>query len=166
MEESVDWKEALGAWGLWIRPSSTRDDIPETVARLLESLPVDVNLPEEQIEVALLQGNITRTITLCNSFSVWLVTHLTDLLDKLGLVEAPLPEHPRSLRTHFLIEYAEHLQTDPSLWMMVCEYLAGCGEEGKGRIAVLLSRIGLDAVEDASESDNAIDEAKVEEVFK
>jgi nuclear pore complex protein Nup85 len=166
IKESVDWKEALGAWGLWIRPSLTRDDIPDTIAQILTDLPSDPNLQEEQIELSLLQGEITQTITLCNNFNLWLVTHLTDLLEKLALVEAPLPEHPRSLRTHFLLEYAEHLGTDPGLWMMVCDYLSGCGKEGLRRIAVVLERIALEAVGEDGKEEEGIDEEKMAEVFK
>lgn len=169
LEESADWEEALGAWGIWVRPSLKRDDLPETTSHILSSLPPPPEgyLPEELILQALCSSDLTKAITLCNTSvsSIWLATHLTDLLDKVGVLEEKLEERERTLRDHFSLEYAEHLGSDKGLWRIACAYLGTCGEEGRRRIAVLLERVGLE-MEGGGEKKDEVDEEKVDEVFK
>lgn len=168
LEESADWSEALGAWGIWVRPSLKRDDLPETTTHILSAIPSPPEgyLPEELILQALCTSDLTKAITLSNTSisSPWLVTHLTDLLEKVGVLEDKLEERTRSLRDHFVLEYAEHLGSDKGLWRMACAYLGTCGEEGKRRVGVLLERVALE-VEGAEKADE-VDEEKVDEVFK
>ncbi|CED84877.1 Nuclear pore complex component (sc Nup85) [Phaffia rhodozyma] len=163
LEECVDWKEAVGAWGVWVRPSLKRDDLPETIRTISSGvLSLDPAAQDETVMYALLQGDITQTITSTNTLSVWLATHLTDLMDKLGLVETVVGAE-RGLRDHFVLEYALHLASEEGLWRMTCDYLKTCGEEGRRRVAGLLERISLEKDE---QDGGGIDESKVEEVFR
>lgn len=79
----------------------------------------------------------------CNDFDPWLVAHLTDLLDKLGLVEDDSERFDQSLRTHFLLNYTDILQSDTHLWRITGDYLALCGNEGWHRMKELLVRVAL-----------------------
>jgi nuclear pore complex protein Nup85 len=179
LAESADWREAVGAWGLWVRPGLKRDDLPETIQHIVAQLPEetrpDESTAEDSVQLALLQGKITHAITLAYPFSIWLVTHLTDLLDKLSLLEPPLPEHPRSMRDHFVLEYADHLESDPGLWRLACDYLGTAGDEGKHRIAAIVERVELDKERDEESEEEAesgdaaepeLDLEKVDEVFQ
>jgi nuclear pore complex protein Nup85 len=49
-----------------------------------------------------------------------------------------------SLRATLLIEYAEHIYTDPSLWRVTLEYLGACGSEGAAMAAELIKRVSID----------------------
>ena len=54
--------------------------------------------------------------------------------------------HPRepSVRTSLLVEYAEYLCSDPSLWQITLEYLAACGVEGRSLVAEVIKRVPVD----------------------
>jgi hypothetical protein len=81
----------------------------------------------------------------CNRLSIWLATHLTDLLEKLNLVDDDDDEtFELPLRDHFVIQYADMLLfSNPEYWEMGCEYLSGCGLQGVGRIREIMRRVSL-----------------------
>lgn len=60
-----------------------------------------------------------------------------------------------SVRTNLLIEYAEHLLTDPSLWRVTLEYLGACGKEGRAMVAEVIMRVPVDISIPPSISPNA-----------
>jgi nuclear pore complex protein Nup85 len=39
---------------------------------------------------------------------------------------------PRNLRRHFVIQYAEYIMSDPSMWRIAIQYLGHCGPPGTG----------------------------------
>ena len=49
-----------------------------------------------------------------------------------------------SLRTSLLVEYAEYLYSDPSLWQITLEYLGACGAEGRSLVAEVIKRVPVD----------------------
>lgn len=49
-----------------------------------------------------------------------------------------------SVRTTVMIEYAEHLYTDPSLWRITLEYLGACGTAGRAMLAEIVMRVPVD----------------------
>lgn len=156
----MDWKEALGAWGVWVRPALKRDDLPDTIRTIAAGpLALDRELGEDAVMEALLSGDITQVIVSMNKLSIWLATHLTDLMEKLGLIDQPA-DQARTLRDHFVLEYAMHLGSGEGLWRMTVDYLKTCGEEGRRRAARVLERVSLE------NETGGIDEDLVEEVFK
>jgi hypothetical protein len=78
--------------------------------------------------------------------SLWLATHLTDLLEKLNLVDDDDDEtYELPLRDYFVIQYTDMLLLGhEGYWEIVCDYLSGCGAQGVGRIREILRRISLD----------------------
>lgn len=47
----------------------------------------------------------------------------------------------RDLRQYFLLNYAEHLMADPSLWRLVSDYLVHCGIVGRDLLNQYLSQL-------------------------
>jgi nuclear pore complex protein Nup85 len=58
------------------------------VAEITEDMPVDPTSPEDQLYAALFASDPTRVARLANDIDIWLVTHMVDMLETLGL-----PEH-------------------------------------------------------------------------
>lgn len=196
LEESVDWKEALGAWGVWVRPGLKRDDLPSTVDHILAALPLaaaddddeedeEDGAGEEAVQTALLRGDCTTAATAANECSLWLATHLTDLLGHLGLIpRSPAvlvrrahahggPVLGRSLRDHYVLEYAGHLAADRALWQLASNYAGRvAGPEGRMTVGALLSAVSLDrevdgdAAEGDDDEEPRVDQEKVEEILK
>jgi hypothetical protein len=79
---------------------------------------------------------------------LWLSTHLTDLLEKLDLVDDDDDEtYELPLRDYFVLQYADMLlMSNPGYWEIGCDYLSGCGAQGVGRIREILrrTRLGLE----------------------
>ena len=48
-----------------------------------------------------------------------------------------------SLRTHYVLEYAEYLHSDPALWRITVDYMYSCGEIGRGMADQILMRVPL-----------------------
>ncbi|KAG8832153.1 hypothetical protein FRC17_001905 [Serendipita sp. 399] len=117
----MSWREAL-----------------DITRELLEEMPVDPTNPEDMLQAALFQGDIVKAAHIANDIDVWLVAHMTDLLEIV-----PLPESAviMGLRKYFLIAYAEHLMSDPSFWRFSIEYLAHCGSRGLGVANETLMRL-------------------------
>ena len=78
--------------------------------------------------------------------SLWLATHLTDLLEKLNLVDDDDDEtYELPLRDYFVIQYTDMLLLGhEGYWEIACDYLSGCGAQGVGRIREVLRRVSLD----------------------
>jgi len=90
-----------------------------------------------------------QALVRCNQLSLWLSTHLTDLLEKLDLVDDDDDEtYELPLRDYFVIQYADMLlMSNPGYWEIGCDYLSGCGAQGVGRIREILrrTRLGLES---------------------
>ena len=86
-----------------------------------------------------------QALVRCNQLSLWLSTHLTDLLEKLDLVDDDDDEtYELPLRDYFVIQYADMLlMSNPGYWEIGCDYLSGCGAQGVGRIREILRRTSL-----------------------
>jgi hypothetical protein len=46
-----------------------------------------------------------------------------------------------SIRDHFVLSYAEHLHSDPTLFEIELEYMGRCGTIGRERISAVISHI-------------------------
>lgn len=196
LDECVDWREALGAWGFWVRPGLKRDDLPETIGRILERLPPstddDMVEGEEEVErqarveekqadrvqLALVKGDAVGAAAAAVDSLPWLAAHMIDLLELLGLVppSSPLGTGSLGLRDHYVLAYAGHLGADPGLWQIAAEYAGAVqGPIGQATVGALLSAVSLDrepeneAAEESLEQEEEepkLDEAKVEEVLR
>ena len=60
LEMSDDWRECLAAYGLFVYPQLRRDDIPSTLDEIFSHLPLDTTLPDQVIEAALANAEITK----------------------------------------------------------------------------------------------------------
>lgn len=86
-EACDDWREALGAWGVLVQPALKRDDVPEIIQVILATFPIDSTMTDESILAALAQGNVYKACTLARDYDPWLATHMTDLLDRVGVLD-------------------------------------------------------------------------------
>lgn len=57
------------------------------MAEITEDMPVDPTSFEEQIYAALFAADPARAARIANDIDIWLVTHMVDLLETLGLPE-------------------------------------------------------------------------------
>jgi len=92
-------------------------------------MPVDITSAEDQLHAALFGADLVSAARLANDIDIWLVAHMVDMLEVLGLPEGPVLVN---LRLYFLLAYGEHLMADPSNWRVAISYLAHCGEQGMG----------------------------------
>ncbi|WVQ71710.1 hypothetical protein IAR50_001251 [Cryptococcus sp. DSM 104548] len=146
LEESGDWREALGAWGVLVDVDLRRDHLPEIMSLIVEKIPVETTIQEHVVESALCSADIIKALMTSYTLDPWLSAHLSDLLDKLVLIPDDEEHFDISLRDFFLLEYAQVLQTHPShkaFWRVTCDYLAFSGEEGRGRLKEHLRRIDI-----------------------
>lgn len=188
LEESVDWREALGAWGLWVRPGLKRDDLPEVVERVLERLPAlaDVDGDDDgdaedederqanKLQLALVRGDPVGAAALAVDGRLpWLAAHFVDLLEHVGLVPPSTTTGGPGLRDHYVLAYVGHLAADPALWQVAAEYAASVrGQRGSETVGALLTAVGLDreleegGEEEKGEEEPAVDIEKAEEVIR
>ena len=60
MEEAADWREAMGAWGVLVDVGLRRDDLPGVMARIVDRIPVDSTVLDDEIQSSLCSGNIVK----------------------------------------------------------------------------------------------------------
>ncbi|KAK4050234.1 hypothetical protein OIV83_003555 [Microbotryomycetes sp. JL201] len=143
LEASEDWREALAAWTVWVNPGVRRSDLPTLLNIVLKSHPIDSSLPSEVAQTALVLGDVARALQQSNLVSPWLVAHLSDLLDKLALVDGD-DSYDTSLRDYFVLSYTDILQADWTMWRVTVDYLGTCGSEGLARMTRVLESVPLD----------------------
>jgi nuclear pore complex protein Nup85 len=160
-EACDDWREALGAWGLLIQPALKRDDVPETIQIVLESFPIDTTLPHEGILAALAQGEVVKACQLAENYDPWLAAHMTDLLDRVGVLddqEVIEGKQAASLRLKYLEQYAETVMDDQGLWRLAVDYLSYCGPTARHRMRSIILDVpisGPDALPSRAEAKRA-----------
>jgi nuclear pore complex protein Nup85 len=140
-EACDDWREALGAWGILIQPALKRDDVPETMQIVLKSFPIDTTLPHEAILAALAQGEVVKACQLAENLDPWLAAHMTDLLDRVGVLDdqdGVEGVKALSLRLKYLEQYAETVLDDQGLWRLAVDYLSYCGPAARHRMRSII----------------------------
>ncbi|KAG8930276.1 hypothetical protein FRC02_004409 [Tulasnella sp. 418] len=174
------WREVIGIWGVWVEPNLRRDDLPDTLALILDSLPLDPTLLEETVHAAALAGEAKRFIQLSSELDIWFGSHIGDVFLKLGYnasvssgtgaLSTPSTglfaelddrqtrkgsedqdEDSLTLRDFLLMDYAAILHSDPSLWQLEFDYLAACGDVGRARLGEILRRMAVDVEVDEKE---------------
>ncbi|PVF94818.1 hypothetical protein CPB86DRAFT_828365 [Serendipita vermifera] len=137
----LSWRDALCVYGIWVQHNMTRQDLADIAAEIVEDMPLDPTNPEDLLHFALFRKDLIKAASVANDLDVWLVAHMLDLLEALDLPEAPLIAN---LRQYFIIAYAEHLMSDPSMWAIVVSYLRFCGPIAREVAKQYLLRLHFD----------------------
>lgn len=137
-EACDDWKEALGAWGVLIQPALKRDDVPGTIQAIIKSFPVDITLPHEAILVALAQDEVIKACQLAEKYDPWLAAHMTDLLDRVGVLEEQEGMGAQPMRVRYIATYAETVLDDQGLWRLAVDYFSYCGPAARHRMRTIV----------------------------
>lgn len=124
-------------------------------------MPIDPDLPGEEAQESFILGKtslvrcrwlrtmrcssadlqLVQALSQCDELSSWLSTHLADLLDKLGALEATSGSDPfeeaqedhsqiptgSAARDWYLLRWADQLQGDEGLWRIALHYLSFIG---------------------------------------
>ncbi|KAK0528833.1 hypothetical protein OC834_003913 [Tilletia horrida] len=147
LEASESWQEALGAWGLLVQPSMTREDVQIVVGTIFERCAVTAE-PADEVQAALVRGEPVQAALLSRNVDPWLAAHLIDLFDR---VELLLPmgegdattEVPPNLRAETTMAYAEMILEDQGLWRVAIDYFALSGSDGQHRLREVLLTVPL-----------------------
>ena len=109
---------------------------------------------------------IPQALEVAAQLDPWLAAHLADVFEKVGTLDPHdeivqtyvayaqlallLSNHARSnlsygisIRDHFVLAYAEHLHSDPSLFEIELEYMGRCGVLGRERIGAVIGHISV-----------------------
>jgi len=57
------------------------------VTEILEEMPIDPTSPEDQLYAAMFAADVVSTARLANDIDIWMVAHMVDMLETLGLPE-------------------------------------------------------------------------------
>ncbi|KAI0310662.1 nucleoporin Nup85-like protein [Amylostereum chailletii] len=142
-----DWKDLCAAWGIFVDHRLQRQDLPDIVGQVLESVPPDPTDVEDSILVALFSGQPSQALTLAAKFDTWLSAHWADTMEILDLVDDRADEETElSTRHQYVLAYADYLRSDPALWRITVSYLCSCGEIGRQRADEVLLRVPIQTV--------------------
>ncbi|KAH9926312.1 Nup85 nucleoporin-domain-containing protein [Epithele typhae] len=143
-ELGADWKEVCAAWGIFVDTRLRRQDLPEVVAQILDEVPPDPTDLEDVVYSALFLGKPAEALSTAEQLDIWLAAHLADLMEPIELIDSePDFESDLTLRQHYLLTYAEYLQSDPGLWRITVDYMYSCGTIGAGMGDQMLVRVPL-----------------------
>ncbi|CAE7174105.1 unnamed protein product [Rhizoctonia solani] len=132
VEDGWGFREVIGVWGVWVDVGLKRTQLAKVVEKVAEQMPPDPTIPA--LEVAA-------------QVDPWLAAHLADIFEKVETLD-PHDESPRrtygmSVRDHFVLAYAEHLHSDPTLFEIELEYMGRCGAIGRERISAVICHISV-----------------------
>jgi len=94
---------------------------------------------------ALLNHNIGEVLKLAHAIDLWLATHLTDFMDKLGHIDDYRCLFAEDLREYLVLSYSEFLFSHESLWSIAIEYLNTCPTYGSHYLAKMIEQVPLDS---------------------
>ncbi|KAF7308801.1 Nuclear pore complex protein Nup85 [Mycena kentingensis (nom. inval.)] len=140
-ELGADWKEVCAAWGVFVEPRLRRQELPEVVHRVLDTLPPDPTNSEDMVHTALLSGKPVDALLHAGQLDRWLSAHLADIMEPLSLLSHE--EDDISIRDEHVLAYAEYLHADPGLWRITVDYMYSCRDVGKERGDEVLIRVPL-----------------------
>ncbi|KAJ4479675.1 nucleoporin Nup85-like protein [Lentinula edodes] len=143
-ELGADWKEVCAAWGIFVDTRLRRQDLPDVVADVLETMPPDPTNLEDMMLSSLFSGHAGQVLKHASDFDLWLSAHLADIMEPLGLLDAELDfESGVTKRDEYVLAYAEYLRSDSSLWRITIAYLYSCGRVGEEQADEVLMRVPL-----------------------
>ena len=74
----------------------------------------------------------------------WFVSHFIDLLYNGNQLDSNEIEEPKSLREFFLLDYANSLMEQKSLWYLAVDYFNACPEYGMEYLRANLEKVSID----------------------
>ncbi|KAI9510038.1 nucleoporin Nup85-like protein [Russula earlei] len=153
---NADWKEVCAAWSIFVNHRLRRQDLPEVVNQILESMPPDPTDLEDMIHVALFRGETMEALAYAAGLDVWLAAHWVDLMDAIDLLNTPVSDDSViSLRDQYILSYADYLHSDPALWRMTVAYMCSCGPIGREQADQVLLRVPISLNLSTSDNDAA-----------
>ncbi|KAF8693120.1 Nup85 Nucleoporin, partial [Rhizoctonia solani] len=144
VEDGWGFREVIGVWGVWVDVGLKRTQLAKVVERVAEEMPPDPTVPVQELHRAILAMEELEALEIAAQVDPWLAAHLADIFEK---VEALDPQdeiaqtYGMSIRDHFVLSYAEHLHSDPTLFEIELEYMGRCGAIGRERIAAVICHI-------------------------
>lgn len=151
----------------------------DLITRILEHKPIveqQENVPDSlvipSLQAALVAADAPQACAFAVRADPWLAAHMTDLFDKLGVLEprvAPVSRRgvkavveegkQMRLRDFCVLGYGDVLRSDPGLWRLVVEYWSTCGPEGLGRVRAALRRVVIGIETDQPEAELGVNAA-------
>ncbi|KAA1082739.1 hypothetical protein PGT21_012664 [Puccinia graminis f. sp. tritici] len=116
-EACYDWQEALGAHLLWVNPFCKRDDLPVVMKKITAEWPIDQTSNLDLATSSIMNGDISTLLQAASKIDQWLICHLADLVDKLGIA---LADHSRGF---YISDFVDYLSVDQGLWRLMIAYL-------------------------------------------
>ncbi|PCH44067.1 hypothetical protein WOLCODRAFT_76869 [Wolfiporia cocos MD-104 SS10] len=142
-ELRTGWKELLAVLCMFVETRMQRTDLPDVVAQLLEEMPPDPNDVENKFQQCLFLGKPQEALEEAAKLDVWLAAHLADIMDFKQLLDPDADESGMSVRDHYVLDYAEYLHSDPTLWRITVDYMCTCGDVGAEMADQVLLRVPL-----------------------
>lgn len=146
VEDGWGFREAIGVWGVWIDVGLKRTQLAKVVERVIEDMPPDPTMVVQELHRAILGMEELEALQVAAELDPWLAAHLADIFEKVGTLDPHdeiVQTYGVSLRDHFVLAYAEHLHSDPTLFEIELEYMGRCGVLGRERIASVIRHIPL-----------------------
>ncbi|KAG8706603.1 hypothetical protein FRC09_002328 [Ceratobasidium sp. 395] len=144
VEDGWGFREAIGVWGVWVDIGLKRTHLAKVVERIVEEMPPDPTMPVQELHRAVLAMEELEALEVAAELDPWLAAHLADIFEKVGTLDPHdeiVQTYGISLRDHFVLAYAEHLHSDPTLFEIELEYMGRCGVIGRERIAAVIGHI-------------------------
>ncbi|KAJ3129328.1 Nucleoporin nup85 [Nowakowskiella sp. JEL0407] len=161
LSTSETWMESIAAIAFFSRPESSCYDIQGWFEFVEDKINRDSNY-ELMIE-SLLKFDITSALSQSVKVDGWLVSHLSDLLEKVirfgnGMItmgtewtEITNSDQKIKMRDWFLANYAIDLASNEELWMIALDYFALCGRYGRKLMETYVVRVPIEHAEKAIE---------------
>ncbi|KAG8913367.1 hypothetical protein FRC00_002541 [Tulasnella sp. 408] len=86
-EGATGWREAVAVWGIWVRPDFKRQDLPDTLALVNETLPIDGSYADEAAQAALVSQQLKRFLHNSARQNPWLGAHIADLMENMDMTD-------------------------------------------------------------------------------
>ncbi|OBZ66762.1 Nuclear pore complex protein Nup85 [Grifola frondosa] len=134
----------------------------EVVTHILDEMPSDPTDHEDMIQTSLFLGKPVQALSEAAQMDIWLAAHVADMMECLDLFDADeFDDSELSLRDQYIIDYAEHLRTDPALWRLTVDYMYSCGPVGIEMADQVLMHVPLRLRPAKNEPTVADDNAKI-----
>ncbi|CUA74624.1 Nuclear pore complex protein Nup85 [Rhizoctonia solani] len=144
VEDGWGFREVIGVWGVWVDVGLKRTQLAKVVEKVAEEMPPDPTMPIQELHRAILAMDELEALEIAAQVDPWLAAHLADIFEKVETLD-PHDEIAQtygvSVRDYFVLAYAEHLHSDPTLFEIELEYLGRCGAVGRERISVVICHI-------------------------